>query len=240
MSLLVNVGVLVLLFVTVPRRHALWICFPMIVFYTTAVGADPPVVRAAVTAIVGLLVAALGRDVPPYYPLCLAAGWILLRTPEALLGASFQLSFGATLCILWMHPSGAKRRGGWFGRWWVETLFLGMAVYAGIWPLLVYYFHRISLAGFLANWTVLPLSGILMVLGLVFGSWGVFAPELVPEPAIRLVEYLLGWMLAIIERMAGWSWAVLEVRPPPGWAVWLYYGGLFGILILSRRRKIHD
>lgn len=238
MSLLVNVGLLLLLSLTVPRRHALWVCLPLILFYTTAVGADPPVVRAAVTAVVGLIVAALGRDVPPYYPLCIAAGWILIRNPEALLGASFQLSFGATLSILLVYTRWTRTRGNFLSRWFTDSLLLGVSVYLGIWPLLVYYFHRVSLAGFLANWTVFPLSGVLMVIGLILGSWGAYSPATVPDLLVSLTGHLLGWMLSLIEWMAGWSWAVYSMRPPPGWVVGLYYGGLFGILQGSRRRKI--
>ena len=37
--------------------------------------------------VVGLLATALGRDIPRYYPILFAAAWILLREPEALLGA---------------------------------------------------------------------------------------------------------------------------------------------------------
>src|SRR5262249_42946476 len=134
MSLIVALGVSLLLLFQVPRRHALWLCFVPIVFYTTAVGKDPPVVRAAVMATVGLLALALGRDIPRHYPLALAAGWILFWEPEAVLGASFQLSFGATLSILLLsfwdrQPIRARWRGV-----IKEAALIGLAVHIGIWP----------------------------------------------------------------------------------------------------------
>src|SRR5262249_50182482 len=58
MSLIVGLGVSMLAMLRVPRRHALWICAAPIVFYTVAVGGDPPVVRAAAMALVGLLATA--------------------------------------------------------------------------------------------------------------------------------------------------------------------------------------
>ena len=136
MSLIVELGVSLLLLLRVPRRHALWICVGPIVFYTAAVGGDPPVLRAALMAGVGLLTAALSRDIPRYYPLFLAAGAILLFTPEALLGASFQLSFGATLSILVLLPlwedldPGRER----WRRWMLSAGLMGLAVHIGIWP----------------------------------------------------------------------------------------------------------
>ena len=241
MSLIVGLGLSVLLALAVPRRHTLWICILPIIFYTSAVGGDPPVVRAAVTALVGLIAAALSRDIPRYYPLCFAAGWILLQEPEALLGASFQLSFGATLSILLFLPYGGSiiTRGARWWKWLKEAALLGLAVHIGIWPMLVYYFHRISFAGLIANWTVFPLSGVLMVLGLFIGTWGVLAPASVPRLLVGLVHLAVRMTLELILHMAARRWSVQSVAPLPWWAVWLYYGGLFGILLLIRRRKIN-
>ncbi len=242
MSLIVNLGLVLLLALAVPRRHAFWICLPLVIFYTVAVGSDPPVVRAAISALVGLLVSALGRDIPSYYPLCMAAAWILIREPEALLGASFQLSFAATLSIYAIHPFHNKPQG-WWPRmigWLVESALLGLFVYMGIWPLLVAYFHRLSFAGVCANWTLFPLSGILMVLGLVIGTWGVCAPHSVPAILVWLMRQGVEWMLTLIERMAGWSWVVRSLDLPPPWVLGLYYGGLFGILFLAHRRKKNE
>jgi len=241
MSLIIGLGVGFLLLARVPRRHALWVCLAPIVFYTAAVGGDPPVTRAAATAVVGLFAAMLGRDIPRYYPILLAAGWILIREPEALLGASFQLSFGATLSILTILPFWEKR---WSGRvrwrkWIMEAGILGLCVHIGIWPILVYYFHRLSLAGLLANWTVFPLSGILMIVGLAVGTWGALLPGTVPWPVIAFVRGGARLMLALIERMSAWPWAVRPVAPPAWWIVGLYYGFLFGILSLVHRRKIY-
>src|SRR5207302_4288060 len=146
MSLIVGLGVSLLWALRVPRRHALWICLVPIVFYTAAVGGDPPVVRAAAMALVGLLTAALERDIPRYYPLLVAAGWILWFEPEALLGASFQLSFGATLSILtiWPYWHERKKAGARWWKWLKEAALMGLAVHIGIWPFVVYYFHRFS------------------------------------------------------------------------------------------------
>jgi len=277
MSLIVSLGVSLLLLARVPRRHAFWVCLTPIIFYTAAVGSDPPVVRAAATAIVGLFAAVLGRDIPRYYPILLAAGWILLREPEALLGASFQLSFGATLSILAIlplldvsphpgrqtsgdHPlpegrgsnpqigpspfrgkvaptrSGVGRMRA-FIHWIMEAGVLGICVHIGIWPVLVYYFHRLSLAGLLANWTIFPLSGILMIFGLAVGTWGVLLPGTVPGPVVALVRSGVHMMLSLIEHMSAWPWAVRPVVPPAWWIIGLYYGFLFGILFLFHRRK---
>ncbi len=241
MSLIVGLGISLLLLVRVPRRYAFWVCLVPIVFYTTVVGGDPPVMRAAAMSIVGLFAATLGRDIPRYYSLLLAAGWILICEPEALLGASFQLSFGATLSILAilpLFPMNRVRRVRW-RQWVMEAGVLGICVYLGIWPILVYYFHRLSLAGLVANWTVFPLSGILMICGLTVGTWGVLLPGTVPLPFIAFVRVGVRITLSLIEHLSLWRWAVRPVSPLAGWVVGLYYGFLFGILFMIHRRKIY-
>src|SRR5439155_922876 len=117
---------------------------------------------------------------------------------------------------------------------------IGLTVHVGIWPLLVYYFHRLSFAGFLANWTVFPLSGILMVLGLFAGTWGVLSPDTVPACVTGFIHHVVRMTLGLIEHMAAWPYAVRSILPPAGWVVGLYYGTLFGILFLISRRKIHE
>ncbi len=242
MSLIVGLGVSLLLAFQVPRRHALWICALPIIFYTAAVGGDPPVVRAAVMALVGLVTASLGRDIPRYYPLLLATGWILLPEPEVLLGASFQLSFGATLSILAIFPlwKGQKKGEARWRRFVKEAMLMGLAVHIGIWPLLVYYFHRLSIGGVIANWTVFPLSGVLMVLGLSIGTWGVFAPSTVPGFFLQVTHVAVHATLELIEGMAAWRWVVRPMNSPPWYVIGLYYGFLFSILFMIRRRKIHE
>ena len=116
---------------------------------------------------------------------------------------------------------------------------MGLTVHIGIWPILVYYFHRLSLAGFLANWTVFPLSGVLMIAGLLVGTWGMVAPGTVPACLVYVIHRMVGATLALIRHMAAWPYAVRPVVPPAWWACGLYYGILFGILFIIHRRKIH-
>jgi len=239
MALLVAAGLLVLRFLRVPQQKAFWISMPLILFYAQAVGADPPVMRASIMALVILGVMALRRDVPRGYPLFLAAGWILLREPEALLGASFQLSFGATASILALFPFFESRfsQGSRGKRWFLQAGGIGLAVHLGIWPLLLNYFHQLSLVGFLANWTLFPLSGVLMIYGLLVGSWGVLSPGRVPKPLIDGMSFLLQTTLKAIEGLSRWKFAAVVLRAPPWPLCAVYYLSLFGILFLIRRRK---
>ena len=74
----------------------------VILFYTLLVGANPPVVRAAIMGIVALTARQIGRRAVGIYTLVLAATVILIGNPFLLWNISFQLSFLATLALLTM------------------------------------------------------------------------------------------------------------------------------------------
>jgi len=242
-ALIVVLGLWILRLLGVPRRWSLWISAPFIVFYALAVGADPPVVRASTMACVALAVMALGRDIPRYYPLALAAGWILLREPAALFGASFQLSFAATASLLLIMPFFDRpfftQRSA-LVRWFLEAGAVGAAVHIGVWPLLIYYFHQLSLVGLVANWTLFPFSGFVMVLGLFTGTWGIVSPATVPALLIRATHTALQIIFQAIERLSAWRWAAVVLHAPSLGVCALYYLSLFGILFKIRSRTNHE
>jgi hypothetical protein len=66
------------------------------------------------------------------------------------------------------------------------------------------------------------------------------APASVPAGLVWLVHQVVRMTLTLIEWMADCRWAVRPVTPLPLWATWLYYGSLFGILLVIRRRKNNE
>lgn len=239
LALIILLGVAALQFLKIPNRYAWWICWLPIVFYSMAVGSDPPVTRAAVMALTVLILRGVGRDVPPYIPLIWAWVWVLLWNPEALFGASFQLSFGATASLLVLLPVfrkwGDEIPSGW--QWVLDSLRMSLAVHLGIWPLLAYYFHQISWVGWVANLTLFPWSVIVMVGGLVLGTWGVLSPETVPFLLLKTMQASLKATLGLTAYASRWPWVVVPVDPP-SWSTCLaYYGLLIGILCLHYRVK---
>jgi competence protein ComEC len=242
-----NVAVIILFalaglrLLNVPARSHVWICLVPLVFYARVTGAGPPVLRAVVTALAGLTVLALHRDVPRFYPFGIAAGWILITDPAALFGASFQLSFGATACLLAVIPY-FKRMAGVrpaLLRWVLEAGVMSLSVTIGIWPVFVYYFHRFSLMGLAANGVIFPLSEVLMVLGLGIGIIGIGVPAIIPQGLERLIFMLTHWMMEGILWLSRPSWAVVAAEPLRPWVFGMYYSLLFGILLAFHRRKKH-
>jgi len=239
-----NVGMIILaiaaLFTAlrVPRRHLLWVCAVPIIFYALAVGSDPPVARATVMAIGGLLVLALGRDTLYWYSLVWAAGFLLLIEPAMLFGASFQLSFMATASILAVLPwsEAFLIEKSFLLRWFLRAGVFSLAVQIGLWPLLAHYFGKLSLIGFLANLVILPLASLILFLGLLLGTLGLIVPEALPFFLIKGIDSILNGTLWLITTLAGFEQAMVPVARPSLGLACAYYIVLFGILWAVRWR----
>ena len=88
--------------------------------YTWLTGAEVPTIRSCVAALLVLLALSLGREAITLRLVAAGALIVLLLWPEALAGASFQLSFAAVTAIVALHESprmqagsASARRGGW-------------------------------------------------------------------------------------------------------------------------------
>jgi competence protein ComEC len=214
-------------------RHRIWLlAIPPILFYAQLTGADPPVLRASLMAMYALVSAGLRRDPPRMYGLSVTAGLFLVFWPQAAFGASFQLSFAATVALMFgftMIPKNVWPKKG-IRRWFCEVFAACLIVHLGVWPVFVYYFHQISLAGFLAPFIVYPLATVGMFAGLLVGLAAVISPGWIPAWIIWPIDKLLRLIMGCITMLAHGSHASVHLLPLSQTRMILYYLGLFGIL----------
>ncbi len=188
----------------IPSLFHPFIAVPAILFYAALAGGHPPVVRAAVTAIVFIIGKSLRRKTDGVNALGLSALLILCHDPRALFDTGFQLSFAAVLAILYFLPpfSRVMRR-------FVHPAAVSLAVSAGTLPLIASGFGRVSIAGLLANIPVVPATGAAMILGVLsIVSGAIWAPigysyaaleEIILRATIRFSAYAGSLPFASIE-----------------------------------------
>lgn len=175
-----------------------------------------------------------------------AAFAILAATPEALLGASFQMSFAAVLALIaawevaaptlrrWRDRMGAAGGGAaWLAGALLTTTVAGLATA----PIALYHFNRVTLYATLANLVAVPLTSILVMPAAVL----VFLALPFGKAELPLLAMNLGnEVVAVIARqVAGWPGATLDVPAMPvhGFAL-SALGGLWLALWRSRIRLI--
>ncbi|MEO6359793.1 MAG: ComEC/Rec2 family competence protein [Sphingomicrobium sp.] len=214
--------------------------------YTLLTGAQVPTVRSCVAAVLVLVGMALGRDALSIRLLAVGALLVLLFRPEALAGASFQLSFAAVTAIIALHSSRWARRMfqprdeslfAKFLRGLGALIATGLAVEVALIPLALFHFHRAGLYGVAANIIAIPLTTfVIMPLeagALLLDLAGVGAP------LWALTGYALSLLLALARAVAGASGAVAMLAAMPVWTFALMVaGGLWLCLWTSRARVL--
>ena len=213
--------------------------------YTWLTGAEVPTIRSCVAAMLVLAALALGREAMTLRLVAAGAVIVLLFRPEALMGASFQLSFAAITAIVALHEHPAMRR--WFGphpdwRWSLARqggalLVTGLVVEAALMPIAIFHFHKAGLYGAFANivaipWTTFVAMPIEMV-ALLLEPWGLAGPFW------QMLEWALEALLRLAHFVASRPGAAVAMPVAPAWTFALAVaGGLWLALWRTRGRWI--
>ncbi len=211
-------------------------------YYTFVVGAAIPAQRALMMT--GLVLIAIMVDRSPFSLrlVAIAASVILLLTPEALMGVSFQMSFAAVVCLIafyeWARPwwSAMYSRAGISRR--VFMYFLGVTattVIAGFATGLfaLYHFQQFASYSVLSNIIAVPIVGFIVMPAAV--AYYLLTLIGLEGPALNVMEWGVGWVLATAHWTANLEGAVLRVAawPPAAFAL-IVAGSLFMILWAGR------
>ncbi|MEO5773120.1 MAG: ComEC/Rec2 family competence protein [Sphingomicrobium sp.] len=214
--------------------------------YTLLTGAQVPTVRSCVAAVLVLAGMAMGRDAISIRLLAVGALLVLLFKPEALAGASFQLSFAAVTAIIALHSSAWARRHfqqreeGLLAkllRSLVALVATGLAVEVALIPFALFHFHRAGLYGVGANIIAIPLTTFVIMpleaAALLLDTVGLGAPFW------TLTGWALQLLLGIAHAVASSSGAVATLASLPAWAfAMMVIGGLWLCLWTTRPRLL--
>lgn len=106
-----------LLLLTVPFQISFWIALATIILFILMVGASPSVTRAGILGILVLVAGREGRLYSIRNALALAAAVMVFQNPLILrFDSAFQLSFLATLGLVYIAPHVEK----FLGKWWFK------------------------------------------------------------------------------------------------------------------------
>jgi competence protein ComEC len=206
--------------------------------YAALTGAHLPILRSLAMASLVTLGVAVGRRAISLRGLAIAAMLIMLTTPEAVVGVSFQMSFSAVLALICGYQAArsvfAKLHHD-VSPWRRTALHLAGLFYTSLlagaasMPFAAFQFQQVQPYWILANLVAVPLTA-LWVLPL-----GLAALALMPVGAAALALVPMGWGIAIIvacaNAIAAWPDAMLRVPPMPGAAILLYAAGLAWLCI---------
>jgi len=201
--------------------------------YLMLAGYPVPAVRSFImiaSVMVAILFDRIGISL---YSLAWAAVITLLWQPESLLGASFQLSFAATLGILALYERFGgilyKAGSGFFYKTWLYfqgIMMTSLVATLATTPLVIYHFNRFTLWGIAANMLLLPLVSMWIMPAAVIAL--LLMPFGMEHYPLVILNYGIGLMMNGARIFSGLPYAAISLPPPSFFGIVIVvFGGLW-------------
>jgi competence protein ComEC len=194
------------------------------IFYSGLAGFSVPTQRSVIMLIIAMVAVILQRNNRPFNTLAIALFGVLLFDPLAVLAVGFWLSFLAVGLIVYA----VSGRLGSIGNFW-GVIKLNWVTSVGLSPLLLLFFHQVSVIAPFANMVAVPVISVLVVPVALLAVIIMY----ISVPLAGLLFYLvdlalqgLWWLLAY---MAELRWATVNHAPPSYWAL---LSAVPGVLLL--------
>jgi competence protein ComEC len=206
--------------------------------YAALTGAHLPIIRSLAMASLVTFGVIMGRRAISLRGLALAAAAIMLVTPEAVLGVSFQMSFSAVLALIAgfaavqhamtrFHASSS--RAGSLALHGAALAYTSLLAGGASMPFAAYQFQQVQPYWIPANLLAVPLTALWIL------PFGLLALALMPLglQALALLPMARGIaiILWITARIATWPAAMLRIPPMPSLAILLIAAGLTWLCI---------
>jgi competence protein ComEC len=225
-------------------------------FYALLAGATVPTQRSFVMIAIVFLGVLVDRSPFSFRMVAWAAIVVMLLQPEALTGASFQMSFFAVLGLIAvfeaLRTQLTRWRGSraletdWFGRvantlrgagfWFATTMLTSVIATLMTSPFAMYHFDRVSTYGVIANLVAVPLTGFWVM------PMGMAALLLMPfgwdAPFWHLAARGCDGILWIAHTVSAWPYAVLVTRAMPVAALVAISLGLVVLCLMRSRARV--
>ncbi|NLK87628.1 MAG: DNA internalization-related competence protein ComEC/Rec2 [Clostridiaceae bacterium] len=214
---------LVLKALRVRRKAANILIMAFLTLFVCVTGFEPSVLRAVFMTCVLLVSVLIYRDPDVYSAIAVSCIIMLAVNPAMLFNIGFQLSFAATLGIVMLYPNISKLISCRFiPKKASDVLGATIGAQAGVLPITMMHFNKISLISVLSNILAAPLLEMITVLGAIMAVVGQFSIFL-----SRLIGHLNNIFLTAVLYITKWSaaapYASVTTTTPSLAAAALYY-----------------
>ncbi|MCR5033745.1 MAG: DNA internalization-related competence protein ComEC/Rec2 [Lachnospiraceae bacterium] len=222
----------------VPAFLAAPVCLSFILLFSMVIGGGISPTRAILMFALRLLADVLGRTADMLTSITLTLFCMLLEQPYYMQHAGFLLSFGAVLGIALLVPFLEELFPGKTHPLTSRSILPSMAIFLFTFPVLLWFYHTFSPYSFLLNLLVIPLMNVVLIdgvlvllVGLISLSGGLMLAGF-PD---RLILDLYEKVCLLFAKIPG---SLQICGQPPAWKMVAYYGMLFGLFLLFRRKKM--
>ena len=241
-----HVGFIVLIFLLIFNRFNLYLKYIFtiagVIFFLILTGAQPPVFRASVMAIIIIIALLTNRSTNAFNSLAIAAFIILLINPHELFNPGFQLSFSAVLSIVYFYPKMQKSI---YLKFKKDNPFRKILLFAavsfsaqiGTLPFTLLYFHKLSLIALFINIVIIPAIGFVLGLGIAVVLLG-FISEWLALAYASANCWLVSVMNGIIKSVGSAGFSYLDIHNFSIYDTLLFY--LLLVLLLFALKRFQN
>ena len=221
-------------------KYVYFLSIPAIFFYVLLTGSNPPAIRAAIMASCLLISLMLNREPLVYNALGLSALIILFFNPQSLFTASFQLSFIATLGILYLYPKFnmcfGKIKNKYIEYFW-DIACVTLSAQIALIPLLIFYFGKLSVISFILNLVIVPIIPLVIILFFSFYISS-FIIYYIALSISFILTSLLKIILYIINYSAGFDYSIVFFAVPSIIMILFYYFSIYVMLEFKSKKTL--
>lgn len=218
------------IFSFLPRVFGISLGVVGIILFAIMTGASATVVRASLMALLVILARATGRIYQITWALFLTGFFMVLHNPKILrFDAGFQLSFLATLALIWLAPYFENKLKFITNKWKLrEIASATISTQIFVLPLLLYKMGLFSVVSLPVNLLILIFVPITMFFGFITGGLGMISTALsVPFGWISyaFLQYEL-WVVEIFAQLPVSSFAIKNFPLLLAVLVYIFYGAI--------------
>lgn len=214
------------------RFYKLIILISILFFFSFMVGFGPSIVRACVFAVLLFSAIFLQRCYDGISSLSVIGTWLIILNPYVIYNASFQLSFLATLSIIYFYN---------YINSYIKFPLISLTIAANILtlPIMYYSFKNISLVSLISNLLVVPCISIIMILSML-SIITLNISMFITDILVYINKFIIDYIFVVLNYFYNLTYSFIEFKESSFKIVVLYYIIVFTYMIYKELTIIKE
>lgn len=225
-------GLIIFMMGKINKIYKLIVLSTMMFIYSAMVGNSPSIIRAIMFMISLYLSFFLDRKMDKISTLSFIGILFVINNPYIIYNISFQLSFLATLSIIYFYGYINNKLN-------IKIISLTLSANILTIPIIYYNFEGIPLVSILGNIIIVPFVGIIIylaMLSLILFNINIYISSIV----VHINRFILETIYVLLERISNLDFAYIVIEEPKLYYVIIYYIVVFLYMIYKEAKTIKE
>ena len=225
-------GLIIFMMGKINKIYKLIVLSTMMFIYSAMVGNSPSIIRSIMSMISLYLSFFLDRKMDKISTLSFIGILFVINNPYIIYNISFQLSFLATLSIIYFYGYINNKLN-------IKIISLTLSANILTIPIIYYNFEGIPLVSILGNIIIVPFVGIIIylaMLSLIFFNINIYISSIV----VYINRFILETIYVLLERISNLDFAYIVIEEPKLYYVIIYYIVVFLYMIYKEAKTIKE